>query len=264
MLLNLRNRRATSKLGRTFMKRSGVNENHQSRARGLRLEPLEDRRLLSTAPVLLQDTNSVSEESPPTLVECGGAVYFTVEDAEQYRELWKSDGLSGPGHTQMVKPSVDVAPNTMVAVGNTLYFEGWDEEHNSALWKSNGTEGTTVLVKDFDAEVNIYPHAVLGEHAYFSAGGAEPGIWKTTGTAATTTRVVGPEYSIHPYMFAHGNALYFQSYGPSGGSYQIQNHKYDPASNSTITLGLCQLDIFGSGLSRLGFYGWLALLSGWE
>ena len=108
MLLNLRNRRATSKLGRTFMKRSGVNENHQSRrARGLRLRPWKITSCIDGT-VLLQDTNSVSEASPPTLVECGGSVYFTVEDAEQYRELWKSDGLSGPGHTQMVKPSVDV------------------------------------------------------------------------------------------------------------------------------------------------------------
>ena len=118
-----------------------------------------------------------------------------------------------------------------------------------------------MLVKDFDAEVNIYPHAVLGDTLYFSAGDAEPGIWKTTGTAATTTRVVGPEYSTPPYMFAHGNALYFKATVQAEAVIRFTSMTRFQFDDHAGSLSVGHI---GSGLGRLGFYGWLALLSGWE
>ncbi len=59
----------------------------------LRIEALEDRRLLSVDVAPLLDINAIVRSSNPSdIVEMGGSVYFAATTDELGTELWKSDG----------------------------------------------------------------------------------------------------------------------------------------------------------------------------
>jgi len=86
--------------------------------RQLRIEVLEDRRLLSVAPQLLKDINSV----PDNLVDAidvneitalGNVTYFTARATTIGKELWKSDGTSSG--TLLVK---DIRPGSGSSYGS--------------------------------------------------------------------------------------------------------------------------------------------------
>jgi ELWxxDGT repeat protein len=64
----------------------------QRRDRALRFEALEERRLLTGEPRLL-DVNSLGLSSNPYgMTELNGLVYFSANDAAGGTELWRSDG----------------------------------------------------------------------------------------------------------------------------------------------------------------------------
>jgi ELWxxDGT repeat protein len=84
---------------------------------------------------------------PRNLTECGGVLFFTARDGATGEELWKSDGMPGPG-TALVKDIVpgpgSSSPSQLTNVGGTLFFT---VAGRSQLWKSDGTAAGTVLVK---------------------------------------------------------------------------------------------------------------------
>ncbi len=81
----------------------------------LRLEPLEDRLLLSLTPQLLRDINPGSASSSPSaVVDVNWTAFFTANDVVHGPELWMSNGA--PAGTHMVK---DINPGKPVRIRNT-------------------------------------------------------------------------------------------------------------------------------------------------
>jgi ELWxxDGT repeat protein len=118
--------------------------------RRLRFERLEDRRMLSGAPQLIDINPSPEQGSGPAyLVDVDGTLFFSAASTGG-RGLWKSDGTQAG--TVLIKEFESginsFAPSFLTNVQGTLYFVGDDDVHGPALWKSDGTEAGTMLVKD--------------------------------------------------------------------------------------------------------------------
>src|SRR5262245_15155286 len=116
------------------------------------IEKIEDRLLLSTGvPYLLKDVNVNTPGSAPAwLAEVNGTVFFSADDGETGRELWKTDGTAAG--TLLVKDiSPSPIPNSvenLTDLNGTLFFTTNDGTNGYELWKSDGTAAGTVMVKD--------------------------------------------------------------------------------------------------------------------
>lgn len=97
------------------------------RHRSLRLEPLEDRRLLSLVPELVKDINLTNVGlGPSQLTNVNGTLFFVADDGTSGRELWKSDGTAAGapifaqshgellGHITIPGSATDLFPGTGV------------------------------------------------------------------------------------------------------------------------------------------------------
>src|SRR5829696_8763223 len=115
------------------------------------VEPLEDRRLLSSTPELIR-INTVSNvgSSPANLVAANEILFFTANDGTNGMELWKSDGTAAG--TAVVKDIVPGSggsvPSNLTNVGGTLFFTASDGTAGTELWTSDGTAAGTIVVKD--------------------------------------------------------------------------------------------------------------------
>ena len=89
------------------------------------------------------------------LLNINGTVFFSADDGEHGRELWRTDGTEEG--TQLVKdigegesygyPRGAYLQN-LTEVDGTLFFTADDGESGPELWKSDGTEAGTVQVRD--------------------------------------------------------------------------------------------------------------------
>ena len=127
----------------------------------LRIEPLEQRQMLSVAPVFLADLNPGSPSSGPgDFVEVDVAAFFVADDGINGAELWKSDGTAaGTVIVKDIFPGSDTSgtaysssPQDLTNVGGTLFFTAEDEAIGRELWTSDGTASGTVMVKDIDPD----------------------------------------------------------------------------------------------------------------
>jgi ELWxxDGT repeat protein len=186
----------------------------------LRLEPLEDRLLLSLTPQLLRDINPGSASSSPTaVVDVNGTAFFTANDNAHGPELWMSNGT--PAGTHMVKDidlgSTGSNPEYLTNVNGTLFFEANNGVSGPELWRSNGTPQGTVLVKDIALGslngrlLGSYPHQLTNVNGtlFFAAETGSTGwaLWKSDGTAAGTTMV--KDVSVPSWPMANVNGTLF-------------------------------------------------------
>jgi ELWxxDGT repeat protein len=216
-------------------------------SRALRLETLENRRLLAATPQLVADVNqrAISAGSDPSdFVEFQGQVYFTAQTSDG-RHLWKSDGTEEG--TQRVATHV-VNPAQLTAVGGLLYFAGTGPGTGIELWRTDGTAPGTTLVRDIRPGLDhSSPFALsnVGGMLYFAANDGIAGLelWKSDGSAAGTQLVKdanpGPEGSIRnggsPDMTDVGGLAYFvandgttgynlwRSDGTADGTFQLRD-----------------------------------------
>jgi len=149
---------------------------------------------------------------PQKLVNFDGTLFFTADDGNSGRELWKSNGTAAG--TVRVK---DIAmgtstdnygtypnsshPDMLTMVDGVLFFGALDETNGAELWKSDGTGAGTELVKDINpgnadsltadsSLVNV--DGTLFFIANNGTDGAE--LWKSDGTTGGTSMVknIGP------------------------------------------------------------------------
>ncbi len=171
-----------------------------SRASGrcLRMEPLEDRRLLAGDLELVRDINQTPTGGRPSnLVEAGGVMYFTADDRVHGVEVWRTDGTeSGTYLLKDIRPGATSShPTHLTSVGGTLYFSASDGVNGRVLWKSDGTEAGTQVVRDTDSEVSGSDPfdfvEVNGTLFFVAKRNSTVGwqVWKTNGPDAGTVQV---------------------------------------------------------------------------
>ena len=198
---------------------SHVRESYERYRRRLLAEPLENRRLLSAAPQLLEDLSTYPADSNPSeFIEANGTVFFVAADNVFRRRLWKTDGT--PEGTTRVSDRVSTAwcQDCFATVNGTLFFAGEDDAHGSELWKSDGTEAGTVLVADLrSGTTGSYPQwfAERAGALYVTASnGLQDLLWRSDGTTTTPVVAAPSWFNLYYLTNVHGT-LYFYAYGPS-------------------------------------------------
>jgi len=136
-----------------------------------------------------------NSSSPAGLTYVNGTLYFTADDGQSGRELWRSDGTAGG--TRRVKDlsaaAGDSDPGELTRVGGVLYFAATGAGGRE-LWRTDGTAAGTVRIKDVNAgPADSSPGGLteVGGELYFAADDGRSGreLWKSDGTAAGTVRV---------------------------------------------------------------------------
>lgn len=197
----------------------------QPTLRRLRVEPLEDRRMLSVSFDLLKDINVENSASsgPSQFTVLGEYVYYTADDGVHGIELWRSNGTqAGTSLVKDIHPgqfpfSTSDAPSASTVYNGALYFVADDGVHGREVWRSDGTEAGTVMLKDIWPEgESSSPHSFAeyqGE-LYFTAATPELGaeLWKTDGSLEGTVLALdlaGEEESIPFNLTVAGDKLFF-------------------------------------------------------
>jgi ELWxxDGT repeat protein len=168
--------------------------------------------------------SQVGSSNPTDFAAMGGVLYFSADDGEHGRELWRSDGTAAG--TYMVKditptgsdPAQPSLVHYLTPVGNTLFFASGGIVGNAGvyhLWKTDGTDAGTVMLRasgpDGYNDV-VGEMAALGNGVVFAAGpsfSVPDRLWVSDGTVAGT-RPLGTQVASFADSFVRaGNTLYF-------------------------------------------------------
>ena len=154
-------------------------------------------------------------------------IYFTADDNESGRELWKFDLVqSSSAGADMIKDiyegsddSFDIDTNAeFTQFGDAVYFAADDGITGLELWKTNGTTASTVLVRNMDLNANSsnpkHLTVVNNEFLYFVADDGSHGreLWQSNGTWQGTnlfSDILDGEDSSNPrHLMEFDNGLY--------------------------------------------------------
>lgn len=193
----------------------------KSSRRGLFVEPLEPRWLLSADFTLLKDINTTPIGSHPAdLVNVDGTLFFTAAN-KHGRQLWRSDGTAaGTGLIKRLEvPYNDYPITNLTAFRDQLFFSVGTKEAGNELWRSDGTSRGTAMLKDLSPTPDDWiwrdpPSSspeqltVMGNTLYFvtSQNSVNRGLWKTDGTAAGTVYL---NFRYAQQLVPAGNKLFF-------------------------------------------------------
>jgi ELWxxDGT repeat protein len=200
-------------------------------------------------------STSTGQRNRHTLTAVGNTLFFSADDGDLGRELWKSDGTAAGTVrvTDIRSGRYDSNPESLTAVGNTLFFTALDNNFDRELWKSDGTVAGTVRVADIfpgSEWPSISSLTVVGNTLFFSANDGKFGheLWKSDGTPSGTVRVADiktgkghplPQwYSSEPtYLATVGNILFFTA---DDGDFGRELWKSDGTAAGTVRVA----DIF--------------------
>ena len=181
-------------------------------------------------PRLVKDINpSTRSESslPSDYVMVGGTVFFTADDGEAGRELWRTDGT--PGGTYRLTDTCVGGCSPRIrrfAVSDRQYFfTAYDESFRLNLWVSGGTPATTLKLTTLpfstDSDSRCWVPG-LGLLLFMNADGAHgPELWRSDGTPGGTypvTDLIPGLQGVNPrHMVAFKDRLYFVADDPQRG-----------------------------------------------
>ena len=162
--------------------------------RNMKLESLEDRRLLAQTPLEL----AVNLNSADELTNFSDGIFFSavgrVGNESVGNELWRVDSS---GEVSLVKDIAEgpsnSTPDQLTPLGGLLYFVASNVENGRELWRTDGTDTSLVADITQDAQDSSPTQlAVMGGELYFVADNGPLGreLWKTNGTEAGTLLVV--------------------------------------------------------------------------
>jgi len=228
--------------------------------RRMRLEPLEERKMLAGMADLLGNLNPSGDSignnvsSEPQFTEVNGTAFFVADDGTNGFELWKSDGTaSGTILVLDINTGGSSSPYSLANVNGTLFFTADDGVHGNELWKSDGTASGTMLVKDIITGGGHsrprYQTNVNGT-LFFRATNGTPGfeLWKSDGTETGTVLVKDINslgHSYPRYLTNVNGTLFFRSNDGNSG-YELW--KSDGTTSGTMLVQ----DIASIGSSNPG------------
>jgi large repetitive protein len=151
-------------------------------------------------------------------------VFFSADDGQTGRELWKSDGTeAGTVLVKDIFPGADYYgvhssnPGNLTNANGILFFAADDGETDRELWKSNGNQGGTISVADIlpgshsdgSSPLSSSPGSItaLGNSVLFNArvAGAEES-WVSDGTKQGTIPLADDRAN---NLTKSGNELFF-------------------------------------------------------
>ena len=105
--------------------------------------------------------------SPRDLTVAGNSLYFTADDGQDGRELWKVDTDVSFFNYDAVKVR-DINPGasgsnaaSLTAAGDRLYFSANDGLNGDELWRTDGTIATTMMVDDLNTSGSSSPDRLV-------------------------------------------------------------------------------------------------------
>ena len=165
---------------------------------------------------------------PRSFFQSSGTIYFTADDNESGREVWKFDLIqtSSVGATLVkdiyvgASDSIEFEVETEFTQFETdIYFAANDGITGFELWKTNGSTSGTTLVRNVDLDSNSSDpkHLTVGGDGmlYFTANDGEHGyeLWQSNGTWGGTNMFldISPDSnSSNPrYLIEFANGIYF-------------------------------------------------------
>jgi ELWxxDGT repeat protein len=182
--------------------------------------------------VLLKDINiGTGSSNPSEFFKYNNQLLFSAQDANNNRELWKTDGTTtGTVLVKDINPgSSGSNPGGFIELNGIIYFRANDGTNGFELWKTDGTESGTQLVKDINplsGNANISNLTVFNNELYFTANSSFNNLdelWKTNGTESGTVLVksfrpnsVNNSFTSNLLVNASSNELFFTSNDGSG------------------------------------------------
>jgi len=178
-------------------------------------------------------TAALASSNPQKITSLGNWIYFSADNGQTGRELWRSNGTYDG--TQLVKdintvgggggqPTLNSNPSDFIQVGSLVFFTANDGIHGEELWKTSGSSGSTVMVKDINVGTDstlIDDMIAYNGKLYFTAYNVtdfKVNLWVSDGTTAGTTMItINPSGdSDVSSIVLFNNELYFGADDGSG------------------------------------------------
>lgn len=178
-------------------------------------------------------TAALASSNPQKITALGNWIYFSADNGQTGRELWRSNGTYDG--TQLVKdintvgggggqPTLNSNPSDFIQVGSLVFFTANDGIHGEELWKTSGSSGSTVMVKDINVGTDstlIDDMIAYNGKLYFTAYNVtdfKVNLWVSDGTTAGTTMItINPSGdSDVSSIVLFNNELYFGADDGSG------------------------------------------------
>ncbi|MED5306458.1 MAG: hypothetical protein VX942_03450 [Candidatus Thermoplasmatota archaeon] len=105
--------------------------------------------------------------SPRDLTLAGDILYFTADNGQDGRELWKVDtGVSFFNYDAVKVRDINPGPSgsnaaSLTSAGDRLYFSANDGVNGDELWTTTGTTATTVMVDDLNTSGSSFPDKLV-------------------------------------------------------------------------------------------------------
>ena len=191
----------------------------------------------------------INSSTPSQLTAAGSTLFFTANNGTSGVELWRSNGTAA-GTVQVLdinSGGASSTPKYLTLVNGTLYFSALTAAAGRELWSTVVSTFATAMIMDIQSNVDIQTGSSDSDPRYFtevagtvyfaatSAAGRE--LWKTNGSAATTSQVrdiyAGTKGSSPSRLINFNGALHFAA---DDGTFGSQLWKSDGTSNGTTPI----------------------------
>jgi ELWxxDGT repeat protein len=160
------------------------------------------------------------------LVDVNGTLYFTADDSNSGRELWRLDKQGNAVRVADINPGFrSSSPSNLTVVDNTLYFTAEDGTSGRELWKIDNQGNASRVADIAPGSTSSSTSSLINVNGtlYFTASDNSNGteIWKldSQGNPVLVTNIVAGSGSSFPSNLTNINGtLYFRAYDSINGA----------------------------------------------